>query len=480
MLQTVRTRRESALMALDRIKQATSSQLQGVMKNGPADSADLLSGPVQGRKSVQKQYKPPKAPRGSAVTGSYELGKAAAIDDLFGDPPAGARGSMTKPVNVREILQKQAMRKQALGGLSRAIGKMVQGGTGQRTGQQAGGLAGFGLGGGALGGLARRLTAGGAKPPAPAPPAGPTSGLRPTPPTPPASSAPIPWQHFQPAIGGQGPTSAGLPSTGTPGGMQFMGGPPPEPTAPQIDFPDTSMLEGSKPPSGPFAEASKLDPAALMAPARPSTVMARRRGGMQSAATKSRLINQNIQQHGAGTALDRVQGRAMQGFRQRGPAGVQAVGGINKGGSAKSARGLYKQALGGIGTLIGALAGPLSAPEGHRVEGFGRGVGRGLGTDIGMGVGGFGGSLMGGAAGALPAILAAAGGNKELAAQLAAAGVPVGMGIGGLGGMGLGGILGYKATGKMMGKPSWKKDEGKGRHEEDKAVQQAQLEEHAA
>lgn len=130
-----------------------------------------------------------------------------------------------------------------------------------------------------------------------------------------------------------------------------------------------------------------------------------------------------------------------------------------------------KQALGGIGTLAGALAGPVSAGQGNRVEGLGRGVGRGLGWDIGGSLGsllgGGAGVAAGGGLGALAALLyAAKTGNPYSRGQLARliasgalSGGTVGAGVGAGAGYFGGGVLGYQGAGKVMGPASYQKKE---------------------
>lgn len=138
-----------------------------------------------------------------------------------------------------------------------------------------------------------------------------------------------------------------------------------------------------------------------------------------------------------------------------GPAGGgdMAAGGLAKAGSHQ------KQALGGIGTLIGALGGTVGAPSGNKTEGLGRGVGKGLGWDIGGGAGMGLGALGGGALG--PAIMAAIakarGQEVDPAAMAGAAGS--GAALGGAAGYLGGGLAGKGVAGSMMGDPSWKSKE---------------------
>ncbi len=128
---------------------------------------------------------------------------------------------------------------------------------------------------------------------------------------------------------------------------------------------------------------------------------------------------------------------------------------------------LEKQALGGLGTGIGALAGAIQSPQGSKMEGVGRGVGQGLGWDIGGGLGMLGGAPAGAIAGGVGAplvakLIAAMRGQQVdpgAMAGLAGSGAAGGAAIGGVGGYLGGGMLGRGAAKGMMGKPSWDEDQ---------------------
>lgn len=125
-----------------------------------------------------------------------------------------------------------------------------------------------------------------------------------------------------------------------------------------------------------------------------------------------------------------------------------------------------KQALGGIGTAIGAVGGLTQSPSGHRMEGVGRGVGQGLGWDIGgglgatagMGLGALGGAAAGPAIAQLIAALQGRQADPNAMAQAAITGGTAGAGLGGLGGYFGGGMLGRGAAKGMMGDPTWEED----------------------
>ena len=113
-----------------------------------------------------------------------------------------------------------------------------------------------------------------------------------------------------------------------------------------------------------------------------------------------------------------------------------------------------KQALGGIGTTIGAVGGAMGAPEGNKMEGMGRGAGQGLGWDVGGGIGGLAGAGAGGlGGGALGALIAQLTGSDPGAG--AAAGAPLGAMGGGLMGYLGGGELGRRGAQSMMGDPTY-------------------------
>ena len=118
---------------------------------------------------------------------------------------------------------------------------------------------------------------------------------------------------------------------------------------------------------------------------------------------------------------------------------------------------LEKQALGGIGTTVGALGGVLGAPKGNKMEGLGRGTGQGLGWDVGGGLGMFGGGIGGGVGGGVLAALIAklSGMDPQGISQMAGTGASAGM----IGGMGLGylggGELGRRTAKGMMGDPTY-------------------------
>lgn len=125
--------------------------------------------------------------------------------------------------------------------------------------------------------------------------------------------------------------------------------------------------------------------------------------------------------------------------------------GGNAGGGMAKAGAHQKQALGGLGTLLGAAGGGLMAPSGNKMEGVGRGVGKGLGWDIGGGLG----SGLGAALG--PAIMAAI--AKHQGRQVTPEELSGAAGVGALGGYGLGGFAGKGIAGGMMGDPTWKSKE---------------------
>lgn len=110
---------------------------------------------------------------------------------------------------------------------------------------------------------------------------------------------------------------------------------------------------------------------------------------------------------------------------------------------------LEKQAiLTEVGGLGGGIGGYFGAPPHRKGEGIARGFTRGALTGIGSGVGGAGGMLA-----AALAARAMQGGHPDSDA-LAAAGA-LGGGAGLLGG----GLLGYRGSGKLIGKPSWEAEE---------------------
>lgn len=138
-----------------------------------------------------------------------------------------------------------------------------------------------------------------------------------------------------------------------------------------------------------------------------------------------------------------------------------------------------KQALGGLGTFVGAIGGTAGAPKGKRTEGLGRGVGQGLGWDVGAGLG----TGVGGAAGLLathflaPLIAKRYGGLQDgqlspsitsrisgpmaqsaeyMKIQRALGGL--GIAAGGAAGYLGGGLLGRSTAKAMMGKPSWEEE----------------------
>lgn len=128
--------------------------------------------------------------------------------------------------------------------------------------------------------------------------------------------------------------------------------------------------------------------------------------------------------------------------------------------------GLEKQALGGIGTAIGAAGGLMGSPSGHRMEGMGRGVGQGLGWDIGggfgMGAGAGLGALGGAAAGpAIAQLIAALQGRQadpQALQQSMMGGATAGAGLGGVAGYLGGGLLGRGAAQGLMGDPTWEQE----------------------
>lgn len=136
---------------------------------------------------------------------------------------------------------------------------------------------------------------------------------------------------------------------------------------------------------------------------------------------------------------------------------------------ASLATGIEKQALGGLGTAIGAAGGLMGSPSGHRMEGMGRGVGQGLGWDIGgglgMGAGAGMGALGGAAAGpALAQLIAALQGRQvdpQAMRQSAMSGATAGAGLGAVGGYFGGGMLGRGAAQSMMGDPTWEQENSK-------------------
>lgn len=129
---------------------------------------------------------------------------------------------------------------------------------------------------------------------------------------------------------------------------------------------------------------------------------------------------------------------------------MPGTGGSAGGGMAKAGA-HEKQALGGLGTLIGAAGGGLMAPSGNKMEGVGRGVGQGLGWDVGGALGGGLGSALG------PAIMAAI--AKHQGRQVTPEELSGAAGVGALGGYGLGGFAGKGLAGNMMGDPTWKSKE---------------------
>jgi hypothetical protein len=129
-----------------------------------------------------------------------------------------------------------------------------------------------------------------------------------------------------------------------------------------------------------------------------------------------------------------------------------------------------KQALGGLGTLVGAGVGTANAPKGNKMEGLGRGVGQGLGWDVGGTLGanvGAGAGTIGGLS--LIALLETL--TEQRLGQGAQNGV---MGLGAASGAGAGylggGFLGKHLAKGMMGNPSWQnKDKTQGDAQADTA-----------
>jgi len=116
-----------------------------------------------------------------------------------------------------------------------------------------------------------------------------------------------------------------------------------------------------------------------------------------------------------------------------------------------------KQALGGIGTLVGAAGGTLDAPQGNKMEGLGRGVGQGLGWDVGGVAGGASGGGLGAAGGgALAALIAKlTGASPEATASAVTGGIGLGGTLGGAAGYLGGGLLGRRTAKSMMGDPTY-------------------------
>lgn len=133
---------------------------------------------------------------------------------------------------------------------------------------------------------------------------------------------------------------------------------------------------------------------------------------------------------------------------------------------ASLATGIEKQALGVLGTAIGAAGGLMGAPSGNRMEGMGRGAGQGLGWDVGGGIGAGLGTLGGAAAGrALVELIAALQGRQsgrwadtQAFHQSMMSGVTAGAGLGGVAGYFGGGMLGRGAAKGLMGDPTWEQE----------------------
>lgn len=133
---------------------------------------------------------------------------------------------------------------------------------------------------------------------------------------------------------------------------------------------------------------------------------------------------------------------------------------------------MEKQALGGIGTLIGAILGGTRAPAGNKMEGIGRGGGQGLGWDVGGSIGLVPGATVGSLAGS---------GVGALLSQIMNGDWKSGASLGALGGGLSGGTVGYLGGGMlgrqtakgMMGNPTWqqpqRKDESVGDNQADNA-----------
>lgn len=135
---------------------------------------------------------------------------------------------------------------------------------------------------------------------------------------------------------------------------------------------------------------------------------------------------------------------------------------------------MEKQAIGGIGTLIGTILGALKSPSGHKMEGVGRGGTQGLGWDVGGGIGAGAGGLTGAVAGGgLGALLAGLAGKDPIIGAATGA-VPGGIVGGGAGYIG-GGLLGRGAAKNMMGNPSWRQPQRKDNTAGDAQADNAQM-----
>lgn len=91
--------------------------------------------------------------------------------------------------------------------------------------------------------------------------------------------------------------------------------------------------------------------------------------------------------------------------------------------------------------VIGGTIGAVQAPQGNRLEGFGRGIVRDWGTQLGAGVGAGGGGILAHNVGRL------LGPKGRLLATAAGA----------LGGGALGGTKGYELAGKVLGPASYQR-----------------------
>lgn len=129
----------------------------------------------------------------------------------------------------------------------------------------------------------------------------------------------------------------------------------------------------------------------------------------------------------------------------------------------------FKQLMGVVGDkkrgpVKRAAAGYATAPEGHRDVGAARGAVYGYGVpmaaNIGGGIGGLGGLGLGGLLGVLLARKYGLSKPNDVALAAAAGAIPAGL-LGVLGGQATGGYLGYKAIGRLLGKPPWDKSEDK-------------------
>ena len=234
-------------------------------------------------------------------------------------------------------------------------------------------------------------------------------------------------------------------------GMAGMSQPGATPTAATPD------LQQPAPPPLPGAGGGAAAPAGaapMPAGAKPQSPMdfGALLGGMPQAPTGSMMS-----QPGSTPATPPAPGGPpMPGTGDMGGMGAPPVGGGGPAGMAKAGA-HEKQALGGLGTLIGAIGGTAMAGKGNRVEGLGRGVGKGLGWDIG----GYGGSIAGGLGGGLigPALMAAIAKSqgRQLSPEELAAATMTGAGVGGVGGYVGGGMMGKGLVGKLMGPASYDK-----------------------